>query len=169
MFSYYHSFFLSHERKETEKMHFSVLFAIQESFKFPFFCALSHVISSCTWHSLQHVWQFHFQTGSTSKRKELLTLFENNQKVSLPSKASKASKASEASYNYYFMSDLTITILMQKLGTKITSFCINTNETFLGISKHCVRLYSPFHWNWNGCWCFHKPENASRRFWGWEK
>ena len=80
----YHSFFLSHEWKETEKMHFSVLFAIQESFKFPFFCALSlsHVISSCTWHSLQHVWQFHFQTGSTSKRKELPIQFENHHEKS---------------------------------------------------------------------------------------
>ena len=133
----YHSFFLSHEWKETEKMHFSVLFAIQESFKFPFFCALSlsHVISSCTWHSLQHVWQFHFQTGSTSKRKELPIQFVNHQEKS------------------HFWSKLKF----------------HTNETFSRIFKHCVRLYTPFHWNWNACWCFHKRENASRCFEGWEK
>ena len=53
-------------------------------FQVSIFCALSlsHVISSCTWHSLQHVWQFHFQTGSTSKRKELPIQFVNHQEKS---------------------------------------------------------------------------------------
>ena len=164
MFSYYHSFFLSHERKETEKMHFSVLFAIQESFKFPFFCALSLM-----WFHLAHDIAFNmcgsfiFKLVQLQKEKNYSHCLKITKKVSLPS------KASEASYNYYFMSDFNNNYSMQKLGSQITLLCIDTNETFLSISKHCVRLYSPFHWNWNGCWCFHKPENASRRFWGWEK
>ena len=167
MFSYCHSFFLSHERKETEKMHFSLLFAIQESFKFPFFCALSLM-----WFHLAHDIAFNmcgsfiFKLVQLQKEKNYSHCLKITKKSHYQAKRAKRAKRATIIISCQI---LTTTILMQKLSSKITLFCIDTNETFLSISKHCVRLYSPFHWNWNGCWCFHKPENASRRFWGWEK
>ena len=136
-------------------MHFFCsFFAILESFKFPFFArALSHVISSCTWHSLQHVWQFHFRTVSTSKRKE--TTCKQSLKIQ-----------NKSHWNHFKKSILPFSLLLPK---EITIFALKYTFKFilaefwmwdsLALISNTV-ITPPFHWNWNGCWCFHKRENA---------
>ena len=132
-------------------MHF---FAILESFKFPFFARAL----SLMWFHLAHDIAFNmcgsfiFERFQLQKEKRRLVNRVWKFKISLI-------------WNH-FKKQIPFSLSLPK---KITIFALKYTFKFiladfwmwdsLALISNTV-ITPPFHWNWNGCWCFHKRENA---------